>query len=398
MGSSRPLNIGIFFNARREQGGLYQYALTLIHCLHRFDQENFYTLYLATMEPFPIAVDNPRWVVKSIPNKVLIPQLVIEGVLLTLARLGMQNPIRILPRSREIDKKPNDIMVYVKPTPHTFLWPYRFVFPIHDLQHRFQKEFPEVSTRGEGQRRDYLYQNSVPRAAAILTDSEVGKEDVIQSYGADPTRVHPLPYLAPTYLTHDVTSADIARVRSRYRLPDTFLFYPASFWPHKNHSRLIRALDYLRRQENLLINLVFAGGPKHEFNNLTKLIADLELRDQIHFVGYVGDDEINAFYHLALGLVMPTFFGPTNIPILEAWALECPVITSDVRGLKEQAGNAAILIDPRDEKSIAQGMKELYLDVDLRERLIRRGLRKVSTWTPKDLAQEMISVLHIASN
>ncbi len=393
MGRSRSLRIGIYFNARRDQGGLYQYALTLIHCLNTFDQDNNYILFHATLEPFQLNIDNQNWEIIHLARNILIPHLAIEAALFTAARFGWRRPLRILPRNLQIQSVPLDMMLYVKPTIHVFQWPHRSVFPIHDLQHLFQPEYPEVSAHGEGERREYIYQNSVPRAVAILTDSEVGREDVIQAYNADPARIHALPYLAPTYLAAEVSNVNITRVKAHYQLPEEFLFYPASFWSHKNHANLFRAIHLLKTSRDLQVHLVLTGSKRHKYRRLVQLSTELSLTDQIHFLGYVPDEDLYPLYRLALALVMPTFFGPTNIPILEAWALGCPVITSDVRGVREQVADAGLQVDPLSEESIAQAIWQIHTETRLRSILIQRGIQKIAKWTPRDFAQRLITIL-----
>jgi glycosyltransferase involved in cell wall biosynthesis len=390
------MRIGIYFNARRDQGGLYQYALTLVHCLHEYDLQSQFTLFHATLEPFPIIVEKPNWVVEPIPRAVLIPQFAIEGLLFTFARLGIHRPLPILPRASVMRSSAIDGMLYVKPTLHSFLWPYRNVFPIHDLQHLLQPEFPEVSALGERRRREFIYQNAVPRAAGILTDSEVGTEDVVEAYNAKPQSVHAVPYLAPTYLKDAVKQLDIDRVRDSYRLPEQFLFYPASFWPHKNHAGIFYALHYIKEQHDVRIHLVLTGGHKHEYARLVDLASQLGIRSQLHFVGYVPDEDMYPLYAIATALVMPTFFGPTNIPILEAWAMNCPVVTSDVRGIREQIGDAGLLVDPNDPESIAQAILKLHTDPDLREELADRGQERIKHWTPRKFTERLKEVLKVA--
>jgi glycosyltransferase involved in cell wall biosynthesis len=90
---------------------------------------------------------------------------------------------------------------------------------------------------------------------------------------------------------------------------------------------------------------------------------------------------------------MPTFFGPTNIPVLEAWALGCPVLTSDIRGIREQVQNAAVLADPRSVESIAEGISRLWNDKPLAEDLVRRGRQRLSAYTPADYRQRLIEIL-----
>ena len=81
--------------------------------------------------------------------------------------------------------------------------------------------------------------------------------------------------------------------------------------------------------------------------------------------------DMAALYTLSAGLVMPTFFGPTNIPPLEAWHLGRPVITSDIGGIREQCGDAALLVDPRSPQALASAMKQVWHDDDLCAELVR---------------------------
>jgi glycosyltransferase involved in cell wall biosynthesis len=288
-------------------------------------------------------------------------------------------------------------MLYVKPTVHSFLWPHAAVFPVHDLQQLLQPHFPEVSAGGERQRREFVYRNALPRAAAVLTDSEVGREEVINAYRVDPTRVHPLPYLPAPGAAEPPSEADLRRVRERYRPPDGFLFYPAAFWPHKNHACLLRALAILAEERKMRPPLLLAGSRSREYEALRALAASLGLSSQVHFLGYVPDEDMAALYRLALALTMPTFFGPTNIPVLEAWAQGCPVATSDLRGIREQVGEAGLLVDPRDPRSLAQAIFRLVTESGLRAELAERGRARLARWSPPDLADKLAAVLAAAA-
>jgi glycosyltransferase involved in cell wall biosynthesis len=397
MNCFRDLTVGIFFNARREQGGLFQYANTVVHCLNRFGGDNRYVLFWATPEPLPDMEQTAHWQVSPIPRSQMAPRLVIEMLLMLMARAGLSRPIRLLPQYSQPEFRRIDLMLYVKPSLQAFQWPYPFVFPIHDLQHLHQGEFPEVSANGERSRREFLYQNSVPPAAGILTDSQVGRQDVIEAYGADPSRVHVLPYLAPAYLSGGATEDRLVQVKARYNLPDGYLFYPAAFWPHKNHARLIKAIGKLRDRHGLHVELALAGSRSHEYPRLMRLAGELGLQDQIHFLGYVPDEDVYPLYRMASTLVMPTFFGPTNIPIIEAWSMGCPVITSDIRGIREQVGEAALLADPRDEEDIAEKIRQLLQSERLADDLIEAGRRKVAAWTPADFAARLEQILSLAA-
>src|SRR5439155_10489593 len=117
-----------------------------------------------------------------------------------------------------------------------------------------------------------------------------------------------------------------------------------------------------------------AGGIREQtFHETMSLSCQLGIGKDIHYFGYVPDEDMSAMYAEAEALVMPTFFGPTNIPILEAWAFGCPVLTSDIRGIREQVNDAAVLVDPRSVESIAEGLYRLWADENLRRTLVEGG-------------------------
>jgi glycosyltransferase involved in cell wall biosynthesis len=95
---------------------------------------------------------------------------------------------------------------------------------------------------------------------------------------------------------------------------------------------------------------------------------------------------------------MPTFFGPTNIPVLEAWAFACPVLTSDIRGIREQVADAAVLVDPRSVESIAEGIYRLWTDEKLRLTVTEAGRRRLSSYTPDDFRNRLIEILDEAKD
>ena len=87
-------------------------------------------------------------------------------------------------------------------------------------------------------------------ATLLLADSEVGKEDILNfygPYGVTPDQVKVLPFLPACYLATDISESERQRVRTTYHLPERYLFYPAQFWPHKNHTRIVQALGLLRQ-------------------------------------------------------------------------------------------------------------------------------------------------------
>lgn len=266
-----------------------------------------------------------------------------------------------------------------------------FVMPIHDLQHREQPEFPEVSENGEIQRREYLFRNACRFATLIVTESEVGKEDVLRFYGDYVTedRIRVLTPFPPTRPVRVVTQADRDALTAKHNLPPRFFFYPAQFWQHKNHAAIIHAIKIVADATGDRLPVVFVGSyaGQHRAEVFTKamtLAENLGVRDLVHYLGFVPDAEIDVLYSMAVSLVMPTFFGPSNLPPLEAWRYGCPVITSDIRGIREQTGDAGLLADPRQPLKWGEMMLTLWRRDDYRQELIARGRRRIDAYSWSD--------------
>ena len=92
-------------------------------------------------------------------------------------------------------------------------------------------------------------------------------------------------------------------------------------------------------------------------------------------------------------MMMPTFFGPTNIPPLEAFACGCPTAVSNIYGMPEQVGEAAILFNPLSVDEIANAMERLWIDDDLCSNLISKGYEKTKTWSQKQFAERLYDIL-----
>jgi len=414
-------------------GGIYQYSLAVLKALRDWlDQDVKDELVVFSDQPEHPALrslNGHRWSLKPLTPAAEPPTAVERGLTAAKRMLGTGLHKELLVRIRRklfpawwehetgvsdpalawhylqmgrwLRRSGVEMMIYPAHNVVAFETGPPYIMVVHDLQHRLQPEFPEVSADGEWQTREEFFQRAIGGAAMIVTDSEVGKEDVMAFYGATgitPDRIKVLPFVPAPYLAVERAEEERRRVSELYHLPERYLFYPAQFWPHKNHARILRALALIRQQHGMKIPIVFCGSRpdairQRTYHELVELSASLELDDQIQHLGYASDEDMSGLYAGATALVMPTFFGPTNIPVLEAWAFGCPVLTSDIRGIREQAGDAALLADPRSEEAIAQGIHRLWTDEDLRGQLAQRGRRRLASYTPADFSRRCGEIL-----
>jgi glycosyltransferase involved in cell wall biosynthesis len=266
-----------------------------------------------------------------------------------------------------------------------------FLAIVWDLQHRLQPFFPEVSSGGTWQRREDDFSEALQRAAFVITGTQASKNEVQSFYGVPDERIRILPHPTPRFALEG-GSSDLAEL-TKYKLPQDYIFYPAQFWSHKNHVGLLQALFHLKQADNLRLPVVFTGSDQGNERYVRQVVQTLQLREQVFFLGHVPQHALPGLYQRAFVLCYPSFFGPENLPPLEAFALGCPVIAADVPGASEQLGDAAILVDPANELDIAQAIKSLFDDKAKRENLIRRGKERAVRFTGRDFARSLFGLL-----
>jgi glycosyltransferase involved in cell wall biosynthesis len=406
------MRISIFFSSDPSSGGAYQYQTTFLEILKKRKDDDV------------VIITSNKQIILKYCNDLQILDLSIVSRLFTPLKFIFSFLRKIGNNKKGVTDKGNQkinhikksgikektyyqllrlllvikgikLIIYPGPFEMSFKLKIPYVFTVYDLQHRIQPEFPEVSINGVFEEREYLYSNALPNAVAVIADSQVGKEDIVDLYHTNQDKIFVFQHLPSTYLNNKLTLNELNNVKSEYNLPDTYIFYPANFWHHKNHQLIIKAIAILN-EKNIFIHAVFVGSKMDKWNGYKKamdLARDLNVIDQIRYLGYVENEEMSALYKLSIGLVMPTFFGPSNIPYLEAFYLDCPVITSDIRGIREQVKDAAILVNPTSPEELAKAIVKLLNDEELRNRLIKNGHKVLNSWTYNDFSNELNRLL-----
>jgi glycosyltransferase involved in cell wall biosynthesis len=247
-----------------------------------------------------------------------------------------------------------------------------YVATVWDLCHRDTPEFPEVREFEQFRIREHLYRGLLPPAVAILTDSSRLADAAARRYGVDRERFVPMPFAASAFLDPGI-SIDKATVLRKYGLEEGYFFYPAQFWAHKNHVRILEALALLGARGQRL-RAAFAGSNQGRRAHVEQLVEAHGLRDQVRILGFVPSEDMRGLYEGCGAVVMPTYFGPTNIPPLEAWLVGRPLIYSNC--CREQAEDAALCVDPDSAADLAEAMLACS-DTATRERLISAGAARL---------------------
>jgi len=384
--------VGIFLGVQPGDGGMFQYAQSML--------QGLLPLHASGVQ-VKVAYVAPLWqpLLSAYPYT-LVPLSRGEfGMRMAAGAMAARLPGSL---SRLLGRVANPVVAQMRRMDCAlWLFPaqdslgYQVDFPVissvHDLMHRYEGRFPEVSEGGRFGIREHRFRNLVSWSKLVLVDSTVGRQHVVESYGANPAKVLPLPYVAPQY----IAQPEPADFEAKYPLPAKFLFYPAQFWAHKNHQRLLSAAAAVRPRCPD-IHLVFTGGHRHGYEALRQHADSLGMADRVSYPGYVPDAYLAGFYRRARALVMPTFFGPTNIPPLEAFSCGCPAAVSDIYGMPEQADGAALLFDPLSVDSMTAVLERLWLDDALCANLRQLGLAHAQRWNQAQFGQALSRIVSVA--
>ena len=218
--------------------------------------------------------------------------------------------------------------------------------------------------------------SAVHKADRILTVSEASKKDILRFFTVDPDKVSVIYNAIDERFLAPPDEERMDQVRQRYQLDHPFLLYVGNIKPHKNIERLIDAFGRARASGLDDLRLIIIGDEISKYPPLRQAVHRHRLDKHVRFLGFQPYDTLAAFYRLARAFVFPSLYEGFGLPPLEAMACGTPVVTSNVSSLPEIAGGAAILVDPYDPQSIAEGIKRAVCDETTRAELIARGLAR----------------------
>jgi glycosyltransferase involved in cell wall biosynthesis len=261
------------------------------------------------------------------------------------------------------------------------------VLTVHDMIFRL---FPEHQRR-----LNYWYLNATMplycrRADAIITVSESSKRDIVAHYGLDPAKVTVI-YEAASPEFAPGPPAAVEEARRRYGLPERFLIHVGTIEPRKNLSRLVEALQRLR-DRGLAVPLVVVGGKGWLYDDFFRRLEALEVRDAVHFPGYVPAADLPLLYSAATAAVTPSVYEGFGLPVLEAMACGTPVLSSNAASLPEMGGAAARYFDPYDVEAMAEAIGTVWTDGELRSEMRRQGLQQAARFSWERAARETLAV------
>lgn len=169
-----------------------------------------------------------------------------------------------------------------------------------------------------------------------------------------------------------------------------YFLWTGSMNPRKNVGNVIKAFDYVASE--IPHRLVLAGGLGWNHDGELQVLRNSRFRRRIHHAGRVTDEQLRALYQGADGFVFVSLMEGFGLPILEAMASRCPVITSNVSSMPEVAGDAALLVDPQCHREIGEAMHRLASDESLRREYAARGETRARQFSWDRCAGAMLQI------
>ena len=174
--------------------------------------------------------------------------------------------------------------------------------------------------------------------------------------------------------------------------------YLGALEPRKNILGILKAFSFLKSSSQIPKDsaLVIAGPLGWLYTGILKFCKSSPYRESIHLIGPVEETDKARLYSLAKVFVYPSFFEGFGFPPLEAMTAGVPVITSNISSLPEVVGGASLMVNPYNIKEIAEAMKSLFLDQNLRDFYIKKGFEQVKKFSWRKTAEQTLKVITMA--
>ena len=222
-------------------------------------------------------------------------------------------------------------------------------------------------------------------ATKILAISEQTKSDIIDFIGTSPEKIEVMHQaISPLFFYNSACS----EIRLKYKLPSDFILAVGTIEERKNQLSILKAV----LDQNLDIPVVFVGNPTSYCNDIHKFIAEKSIQKRVIFLKNIPEKDLAAIYQLANLSIYISVFEGFGLPVIEAMACGCPVITSNVSCLPETAGDAAILCSPNDTEELGAHIKSILDDDTFRDEMILKGKKRAVEFMPKKYAEKLISL------
>ena len=208
-----------------------------------------------------------------------------------------------------------------------------------------------------------MYRKISKLSAFIITESNYVKNDIVNYLNYNPQRI----IVAESPPIFDFDEVDEDFIKKKYHIKEgiDYVFFPAQFWKHKNHKRVINAFsNIIKKHRN--IKLIITGRKSREYDNIMTQISLLNISKYILHLENIDQVDMPYFFKNSIVTIAPTLHESISIPVFEAFYFESPVCASGILAIKDQVSNAGLQFDPTNEDSIYRSLDKMLSDEVLR--------------------------------
>lgn len=349
--------------ASKNKTGIENLVYDLILNFKKVDKDNIYFLY--TNQPLPVELTNQfnmvecRVRTKRFWNKIGLPIALLKY-------------------------RPN---VYIQPASNIPLFaPKKTIAIVHDLAWRY---YPKAYSLANLLKQKLVLRNYSKKAKKIITISQSTKEDLAKFY---PKQKHKTIAIPISY--NRERFKEIKKPKNVLKIDFPYILFTGRLEERKNIIRIIKAYEKLRDEsDNIGHKLVLAGKPGYCYEKIYETINHSKYLKDIILPGYIADSDYPDLLAGADLFLFPTLYEGFGIPILEAFAMGVPVVTSNISSMPEVAGDSAALVNPLDIEEIYKAMYKIIIDRSLRENYREKGLKRAGEFSFEETARKYLEVL-----
>jgi len=252
--------------------------------------------------------------------------------------------------------------------------------------------FPEYFTTKDLAQLKSWTKYSILKADAIITISQATKDDILKLYGVKSEKVHVVyPGIKET-LSLEPHIYPMKELENKFGITKKYLLFVGTLQPRKNIRRLIEAFSKVYKS-NSDLQLVIVGRKGWKYEEILSAPEEYGVKDSVAFLDFVKDEDLQMLYKGAQCFVWPSLYEGFGLPVLEAMRYGCPVITSNISSLPEAGGDAAVYVNPENVDDIAEKIKRVLGDKELRESMIKKGYQQVKKFSWEKAAKETLEII-----
>ncbi|MDI3550641.1 MAG: hypothetical protein PWQ15_1744 [Methanobacterium sp.] len=364
------MDIGIVSNFVDEfSGGIGVYTHQILKYLHKMDSENDYYLIHSSQSDLDI-YDQYKEII--IPKNRLV-----SGWGANMFWRYVTLPFKLKKYKLDVVHDPYEL------GPFTFNLPFRKVITVHDLSPLI---LPELFKGGDVLLHKLLLKKTIKNADKIITVSYNSQRDLME-YLDVPEEDIEIIYNGVDEIFHPLKEEEVEKFKTQWNLPESFILSVGGLHPIKNLPRLLQAYS-LARKEGLTQKLVVVGGVIDGAQEIFQTLKMLNMQKDVIFTGVVSNKDLLGLYNAADMFLYPCLYAGFGIPPLESMSCGTPVITSCNSSLPEIVGDGALLVDPYQVENLTHAMKLLVEDEDLKNTLIKKGIKRAAMFNWKKTAYQ----------